>query len=275
MLVASRLAFAVGCLRERTLAFADAACAADGARVCTVEEISNRCTESTGCGINYQWVWSNSTCESDLISMVMPRHFRFSPLTSQQCKSLEDWTWYDRSCSLKIQVDDDAMVTIVHTADDGLPENANNGYIYKASRIDSQNKFFVTWDGDAKPSAASGCGGSSDCEVIDTDVERSCLCSVTVEDTVVFTDALSVPSTQDVLAQLRVGAAPLDMYDADIYTLCTTDSCTCELYSVHHRLMHMCAACAASTILMHMCCSLRCRRNMDHSWWAVRYGYHL
>ena len=212
-----------GCLSDRTRPFGAAACAADGARLCTAEEISNRCTMNTGCGINDDRVWSALPCDSP--NMVMPRKFRWSAPTNQECKSNEDWAWYDRSCSLKIQVDDDAMVTIVHTPDDGLPENNNNGYIYKAARLDSQNKFFVSWDGNSKPSSASSCGGSSDCEVIETDVERSCLCNVTIIDTAVFVDASDVPSAQDVMAQLHVGAALPDTFDAGTYSRCTTTPC--------------------------------------------------
>ena len=51
-----------GCLHGRTRAFAEEACAADGARLCTADEIVNRCTAGTGCGHDGAVLWSSSPC---------------------------------------------------------------------------------------------------------------------------------------------------------------------------------------------------------------------
>ena len=50
-----------GCADNKTLAEATAICAAEDARLCTAEEVDNRCTRRTGCGHDFKMVWTSST----------------------------------------------------------------------------------------------------------------------------------------------------------------------------------------------------------------------
>ena len=151
----------------------------------------------------------------------------FQPGQSEDCKSRQDWAWQDRGCKLQLQIDDDEMVNIVHEQIGEQVDQTwyNPGNILQDFQLDSNNKWFVTWDSDAAPNTANNCGGSADCVLSVTDSQTSCLCDVAVVDTAVFADAANVPSRAAVLAQLRVGAASPDMFDAGAYTLCTSAAC--------------------------------------------------
>jgi hypothetical protein len=50
------------CLSNQRWAAAEAVCAADGARLCTVREIAKGCTRGTGCGHDSDLVWSDTPC---------------------------------------------------------------------------------------------------------------------------------------------------------------------------------------------------------------------
>jgi hypothetical protein len=50
------------CKTDATYAEAETACAAAGARVCTIEEIETGATAKTGCSMDSQYVWSSTWC---------------------------------------------------------------------------------------------------------------------------------------------------------------------------------------------------------------------
>ncbi len=49
------------CSRKTNFAGAEAFCAAAGARVCTCDELLNKCAKGTGCGLNKKLVWCTSS----------------------------------------------------------------------------------------------------------------------------------------------------------------------------------------------------------------------
>ena len=57
---AERDAGALECMSDATQAEAEAACAAVGARLCTLEELEASCGHDTGCGHDWDLIWSSS-----------------------------------------------------------------------------------------------------------------------------------------------------------------------------------------------------------------------
>merc|ERR1711939_685960 len=51
-----------GCVHDADLATAFATCAAEGTRLCTLEEIQGSCTAGTGCGHDADHVWTGDAC---------------------------------------------------------------------------------------------------------------------------------------------------------------------------------------------------------------------
>ncbi len=54
------------CPRELTYAEAELHCTNLGARICTEQELANRCAKSTGCHLNWEYVWSHSPAKNNL-----------------------------------------------------------------------------------------------------------------------------------------------------------------------------------------------------------------
>ena len=53
---------ASGCVHAATYDQAVAMCAADGARLCTVEEMEAGCTMGTGCDHDVDMIWTSEPC---------------------------------------------------------------------------------------------------------------------------------------------------------------------------------------------------------------------
>ena len=126
--------------------------------------------------------------------------------------------WTSEPCQVHVQVDADGDVAVVHAARDAETFVG----------VDSGNTFRVKWDGDGAfpTTAVSGCAPGC--------VERSstCLCNATVASGAVFVDASVVPTSDDVLAALRVGAWDPTAFDAGDYVQCVTDACNASLPDV-------------------------------------------
>ena len=83
--------------------------------------------------------------------------------------------------------------------------------------VTSMNYFSVHWqrsetNNEMYPSVSNNCGHGA-CEVYD---ELTCLCDTTVVQKKAFS---KLPSRQDALSALSIGAFPLSMFDEDVYEL--------------------------------------------------------
>merc|ERR1719152_564999 len=54
-----------GCVHDADLSTAFDTCAADGARLCTLEEIQGSCTQGTGCGHDADMIWTDDACSGE------------------------------------------------------------------------------------------------------------------------------------------------------------------------------------------------------------------
>ena len=55
-------------MHDATLETAMATCSAEGARLCSVEEIQGACTAGTGCGHDADMIWTSGVCDNGDVS---------------------------------------------------------------------------------------------------------------------------------------------------------------------------------------------------------------
>lgn len=214
-----------GCLGNRDFEYARDACAADGARLCTQDEVENGCAADSACGYNDQLIWTNTSCTLPQMR-VCPR-FNWipfndgngrSPVVPDQCDFAYDYVWMDRPCQLQAQVDSEGMVSIVHGGQRDMSGSSFKDHAHDDWVVDSGNAFRASWRGGSWPSAAANCSGSTDCAVHGS----TCLCNATVRTIGAYTS--TIPSAAEAEARLHIGAAPPHMFDAGTYMLDATRS---------------------------------------------------
>ena len=131
------------------------------------------------------------------------------------------WHWTTESCKIQVKILSNGLLAVVHD-----PNKSRNVYgkdyePYTNSLVnvtETVSFFSVHWEknvtgDDQFPSVDNNCGEGS-CQLLEED--ESCYCDTTTSEEVVFE---SLPSWEDALEKLTVGASPIDMYDLNHYTL--------------------------------------------------------
>eukprot|EP01043_Picozoa_sp_COSAG02_P000106 COSAG02_NODE_2_length_75708_cov_87.013953_9_plen_2901_part_00 len=220
------------CVRARTKSFAEQVCEAEGARLCTQAEVAAECVSQAPCTYRQDLMWTSDTCVPP-DTMAVCQNYRWVPPAAQpetECGQ-EDWMWTSDSCNLQVNVNADGGLNVVHDVP-GVPNytpGVGNGYVVETVRLDhikSLMKWDVQWVDGLFPDPTQDCFGSSDCQVHEAEGQAAtCLCSVSVEDTAPFTDMAALPSRDDVMSRLKIGAASPAVFDAGTYTQCVTAEC--------------------------------------------------
>ena len=87
--------------------------------------------------------------------------------------------------------------------------------------------FEVVWDGNSYPNPANGCDFDDSCTL----VGETCHCSTTTSMGAVFSGAIIVPSPEELLSQLHIGAPQPDTFDPGTYTLSSTEASGVEVWT--------------------------------------------
>lgn len=85
-----------GCLHAKTFEEAEAACAADGARLCTQAEIESNCDHGSGCEGDSAFIWTSTPCETEPLHVCNRHTWVDGP---EYCNYYNDWVWMNRECS--------------------------------------------------------------------------------------------------------------------------------------------------------------------------------
>jgi cullin-associated NEDD8-dissociated protein 1 len=115
-------------------------------------------------------------------------------------------TWSSDSCKVQAQVFADGSVGVIH--DSQSTWNPPDVYGLQA---DSNINLRVNWAGNSYPKASGKC--TAGCQVW----KNTCICDVKVANNAVFTNASDIPSVEDVLRLLTIGAPALSMFDTGVY----------------------------------------------------------
>jgi hypothetical protein len=116
-----------GCINARDHDYASDACAADGSRLCSQEEVEAGCAADSACGYNGDYVWTSTPCELPRMQ-VCPR-FNWIPfvdnedredINPDQCDAGRDWSWMGRPCKVQAQISAEGMLAVVHGGDRDL-----------------------------------------------------------------------------------------------------------------------------------------------------------
>ena len=209
------------CVRARTKSFAEQVCQAEGARLCTPAEVEAECVGQAPCTYRQDLMWTSEQCQPPN-TMAVCENYRWVPPAAQpetDCGQ-DDWMWSSASCSLSIQVDVDGAINLLHDVEGNKPGTVT------LDHATSLGRWGVAWTDGLFPDPTQDCFGSADCTVHTADgLPATCLCSVSVEDTAPFTDMAALPSREDVMSRLKVGAASPDTFDAGTYVQCATAEC--------------------------------------------------
>ena len=125
------------------------------------------------------------------------------------------------SCSIQAAIRPNGLIALHHDADvsqfEGIQTQTTNPMVDVDETI---NYWSVHWarnsTGDEQfPSIDNNCGNGA-CILLDDD---SCFCSATVIETPVFS---SLPTREEILAELKIGAFELDMFDENQFQLVET-----------------------------------------------------
>ena len=194
------------------LDWADVLCEYRGERL-TFEDNSRRCAD-----------WGRSTCDPRRIGAFTGHrgqcvHRQCCRDTVQSVAHPQDSTyaWTNAPCSVRVVINPHGLIAVVHHAEHSHNQWGDpvaQSHVNKASSV---SYFDVQWD---TTNVAVGkleyphvddnaCDGG---EVFES---LSCLCDTTLEETAVFG---SLPTREQVLAQLQVGAFDPVMYDDNTYT---------------------------------------------------------
>jgi hypothetical protein len=142
----------------------------------------------------------------------------FSSWTNTCSQNSYMWTSY--SCTLQIQVYDQGFVGVVDPAfvASGGPPNMN---LYNNS---SGNTFRMRWNNSLFPSFSTSC--SAGCVAVQTPgYGGTCLCNISVSTAAVFVDSSVIPSPQQILSSLFVGAAVPSSFPSGTYSQCSSSVC--------------------------------------------------
>lgn len=210
-----------GCIRARTQDFAEAVCAAEGARLCSPAEVLAECVTQTPCAERQGLMWTSEECSPPPNTMAVCSGFtNVAPAAEPEtsCGTL-DWFWLDQPCTLFVNVDRSGALNTVQNTGGLVAE------ILTLDHDKSHGTHAVHWTDGLFPDPASDCSNSLDCQVHSlAGHDDTCLCAVTVAENAVFTEVASLTRT-DVLARLKIGAASPDTFDDGVYSLCVTAEC--------------------------------------------------
>jgi cullin-associated NEDD8-dissociated protein 1 len=129
-----------------------------------------------------------------------------SGISSYSDQTLQLRTWRSDPCTVYAQVFDDGTVSIVHQVNGSISDI--NGL-----QMNSKIKIRIYWEGNKFPIAASQCSGI--CQVHG----NSCLCPTQAQSSVVFSDSMKIPSVDQVLESLKIGASDPISFDSGSYVL--------------------------------------------------------
>ena len=123
-------------------------------------------------------------------------------------------------CQIQMAVDANGMVAIVHVP--GTTIGTTSPFFHLNRAV---NYFSLFWDmnifgEEMYPSPENDCGHGSCLKVI-THGSEKCLCNATVLEEEVFS---SLPTREQVLSELHLGAFPPDKFDDGTYTLIESSS---------------------------------------------------
>eukprot|EP01013_Petalomonas_cantuscygni_P025359 TRINITY_DN472_c1_g1_i4.p1 TRINITY_DN472_c1_g1~~TRINITY_DN472_c1_g1_i4.p1 ORF type:complete len:2117 (+),score=436.19 TRINITY_DN472_c1_g1_i4:276-6626(+) len=163
-----------------------------------------------------------------------PAHDR--PRTASDCFDDREFTWIETSCTMKAQVTDVGAVTLIHVNGDYVPSHLeqDSGNVFRvrwtrrnlthamytsgAAPSDADGRYptvanrncsaVLRADGSARPTATPVCTVSG----------VACVCDVEMAEEAVYTDATHMPSAPEIEDALRIGAAPVDVFDAGEFT---------------------------------------------------------
>ena len=218
-------AFVNGCVSARTHNFAEQVCAAEGARLCTPAEVAAECVAQAPCTYRQGLMWTSELCSPPVDTMDICENWNWIPPAAQletNCGQ-EDLIWRNTPCEMQIQVAFDGTVNQIINAESGAANNfnVNINRISEMLRLDhvkSLGKWGVKWTDGLFPDPEANCNGSPDCQPHSfTGQSDTCLCTVSVTETAVYTDMAALPSREDVLDRLKIGAASPDTFDAGTY----------------------------------------------------------
>mmetsp|Transcript_19333 Transcript_19333/g.27328 ORF Transcript_19333/g.27328 Transcript_19333/m.27328 type:complete len:1758 (+) Transcript_19333:76-5349(+) len=124
----------------------------------------------------------------------------------------EFFHWTDTPCSLQVKVNQEGHIAIVHN-----PGSYTIGQSNVRSLVaeDSENYFKVPWENKLYPQNENV---PNECTIVNS---NELLCNVDVLEEAVFTGA-SLPSRDDILLSLHVGAVNPDTFDAGTYSLASS-----------------------------------------------------
>ena len=222
-----------GCLHAKTFEEAEAACAADGARLCTQGEVEANCDYGSGCDGDNSFVWTSTPCASEPMAVCNRHTWVDGP---DYCELQTDWTWMNRPCEIKIQVDVSGYIWMVHG---GAREGGNGWNILDGDHpnyaLDNLNVFRVVWN-DADDTAVGGPGNyphsGDDCSSSGCVKEGlTCLCTPDIDQVTVFTDSSTPPTKDQALELLHYGAVPVQIFDAGTYTQHSTSTVDVEVWT--------------------------------------------
>jgi len=138
------------------------------------------------------------------------------------------WSTATRECSMLAQVHHDGRVSVI----DQAPEVKPIDHAYKLRpNSDTWLRFSVAWKDGAYPTvgATGNCSGA--CTVHRMPSENgdrhtdTCVCPTEVVKQAVFTDASKLPTREEIITQLAVGAVDPAAYDSGTYVKCTSALC--------------------------------------------------
>jgi uncharacterized protein (DUF1501 family)/uncharacterized protein (DUF1800 family) len=134
---------------------------------------------------DFHYTWSSEPCFTSNLSWYMQ----------------DEFYWTNKDCALKAKVNEQGQIAIVHIP----PLQTDYPYYETLSNTidlrvhpDNSNYFKVSWDSTTYPKPSNSCGNG-----VCQSIYRACLCSVTVEESTVFT---ALPSLTNILQNLHIGS---------------------------------------------------------------------
>eukprot|EP00586_Coscinodiscus_wailesii_P017163 CAMPEP_0172518280 /NCGR_PEP_ID=MMETSP1066-20121228/290722_1 /TAXON_ID=671091 /ORGANISM="Coscinodiscus wailesii, Strain CCMP2513" /LENGTH=2420 /DNA_ID=CAMNT_0013300633 /DNA_START=56 /DNA_END=7314 /DNA_ORIENTATION=- len=179
------VAFGACCQSQGPKPFATPLCKFDIERM-TYGTARSRCQTETSNGDTCDWYgidnWSN-TCSTFGLK--------------------ESWHWTNQDCLLKVKVNENGMIAIVHEPN-LLLDTFQPYTIDPRVKHDNPNFFRVSWDSSSYPRPSNSCGDN-----ICQEVNDACLCNINIVDHQVFT---SLPiNMEDILSKLHIGSVNPEM----------------------------------------------------------------
>ena len=166
-----------------------------------------RCTDNSGFACDPDFFRPNEgNCPDDKCCRFF-RSYRLRP-------ELNPFHWTTSSCNLKIKVDADGTVAIIHDPELTTSPQRSQQFVVPHASNETTSFFHIVWqDGEIDPTLPAiyphvidnQCYAGS-CQQTSDDM---CLCDVTVSESPAFT---SIPTKNDVLATLSIGSFHPEMF---------------------------------------------------------------